>query len=254
VVTPAVGATRGRAAAARGRLTIAANRLAMRSLRRASAIRGPIDFGSLRRTTPVSGRFGFDRGRPVDRFYIERFLAANADRVRGEVLEFGDDAYTRLHGGGEVTGGDVIDIDPRNPHATIVGDIGDPATLPHARYDCIICTQVIHLVADMPAAVRNMAEALRPGGTLLLTVPGITQIDRKDTTHWYWSLTRHGAGVVTERAFPWADVEVEGHGNVLSAIAFLHGLSATELEPAELAARDPRYDLVVTVRATAGGG
>jgi len=231
---------------------MAAYRLAMRSLRRASAMRGPTDFGSLRRTEPISGRFGFDRGHPVDRFYIERFLAGNADRVRGEVLEFGDDAYTRRHGGSDVTGCDVVDIDPRNPYATILGDISDPATLPQGRYDCIICTQVIHLIADMPAAVRNMAAALRPGGTLLLTVPGITQIDRKDTTSWYWALTRHGARVVAESAFPADAVEVEGHGNVLSAIAFLHGLSATELEPDELAARDPRYDLVVTVRAVAG--
>ena len=114
------------------------------------------------------------------------------------------------------------------------------------------------LDADAPLGVFDsglggltVAAALRPGGTLLLTVPGITQIDGKDTTSWYWSLTRHGARVVAERAFPAEDVQVEGHGNVLSAIAFLHGIPAGELDAEELAARDPRYDLVVTVRAGA---
>lgn len=231
-----------------------AERLALGSMRRASVLRGPVDFGSLRRTDPISGRFGFDRGTPIDRFYIERFLAGNASAVRGRVLEFGDDEYTRRLGGPDVTARDVIDIDPGNPCATIVGDIADPATLAHGSYDCVICTQVIHLVADMPAAVRNMAAALRPGGTLLMTVPGITQIDRMDTTSWYWSLTRHGARVVTEGAFPGRDIQVEGHGNVLSAIAFLHGLSTAELEAAELEVRDPRYDVLVTVRAVRGDG
>lgn len=41
----------------------------------------------LARLDPVSRTFGFDRGKPVDRWYIERFLAAHADDVRGRVLE-----------------------------------------------------------------------------------------------------------------------------------------------------------------------
>jgi hypothetical protein len=40
------------------------------------------------------------------------------------------------------------------------------------------------------------------------------------------------------------------HGNVLAATAFLQGISAVEVEPAELDFLDPRYDLVITVRAT----
>ena len=40
---------------------------------------GSVDFGGLRRLTPVSRAFGFDRGLPIDRYYIERFLAAHAE-------------------------------------------------------------------------------------------------------------------------------------------------------------------------------
>ena len=54
-----------------------------------------VRFGSLRRTTPISDIFGFDRGRPIDRHYIESFLSRNVADVHGHVLEFADSEYTR---------------------------------------------------------------------------------------------------------------------------------------------------------------
>src|SRR3712207_5592488 len=46
----------------------------------------PVDFGDLRRTRPLSAQWGFDRGLPIDRYYIEGFLSANAADVGGCVL------------------------------------------------------------------------------------------------------------------------------------------------------------------------
>src|SRR5690349_21130910 len=48
---------------------------------------------------PVSRNFGFDRGLPIDRFYIEQFLAAEAGAIQGNVLEIEHDLYTRRFGG-----------------------------------------------------------------------------------------------------------------------------------------------------------
>ena len=41
--------------------------------------------GTIRRTTPLSDHWGRERGTPVDRYYIERFLAAERDVIRGRV-------------------------------------------------------------------------------------------------------------------------------------------------------------------------
>ena len=71
---------------------------------------GKIDFGDLRELTPVSEVWGFDRGRPIDRYYIERFLQQHAPDVRGHVLEIGDDTYTRQFGGARVTRSDVLNV------------------------------------------------------------------------------------------------------------------------------------------------
>jgi hypothetical protein len=64
---------------------------------------GAVGFGSLRRTEPISRDFGFVRGGPVDRYYIEGFLSRHAGDIAGRVLEIGDDTYTRRFGGGAVT-------------------------------------------------------------------------------------------------------------------------------------------------------
>src|ERR1041384_1893415 len=68
---------------------------------------GKVGFGSLRRTTPISGEFGLDRGEPVDRYYVEKFLERHAEDIRGRVLEIGDDRYTKKFGASRVIGSDV---------------------------------------------------------------------------------------------------------------------------------------------------
>src|SRR5215207_7533889 len=104
--------------------------------------------GYRRRLVPASRCFGFDRGTPIDRHYIESFLARHAEDVRGRVLEVGDDGYTRRFGGA-VRSVDIVDIDAGNPRATLVGDLADPATLPREAFDCIICTQTLMLMYDV---------------------------------------------------------------------------------------------------------
>ena len=52
------------------------------------------------RTQPLSRHWGFDRGTPVDRWYIERWLAGQARDIRGSVLEVKDSGYTTRFGAG----------------------------------------------------------------------------------------------------------------------------------------------------------
>jgi SAM-dependent methyltransferase len=192
------------------------------------------------------------RGRPIDRFYIERFLERHAGDVHGHVLEVGDATYTHRYGAGRVEASDVLHAEEGNPNATIVADLAVAADFPEARFDCFILTQTLLLVYDVEAAVRTVYRVLKPGGVALVTVPGITQISRGDYDECgqYWSFTASSARRLFEQAFPPERVEVETFGNVLAATAFLHGLAVSELRPAELEASDPDYQLVIGIRAT----
>ncbi len=211
---------------------------------------GRVDFGDLRRTTPISRVFGFDRGLPVDRYYIERFLARNARDVHGRVLEAGDDTYTRQFGADRVTRSDVLHVSEGNPRATLVGDVASADHIATDSFDCIVLTQTLHLVYDLRAAVATLHRILRPGGVLLATVPGVSQLeDGEWAATWHWSLTALSARRLLEERFPASNVSVATCGNVLAAIAFLHGIAADELSPGELDEYDPLYPVLVAVRA-----
>jgi peptidoglycan/xylan/chitin deacetylase (PgdA/CDA1 family) len=214
---------------------------------------GAVRFGDLRRLTPISETFGFDRGLPVDRYYVEDFLRRHggpSGDIRGSVLEVGDDAYTRRFGAG-VTHVDVLYVDDSNPQATIVADLAGADHVETNKFDCVICTQTLLLIYDVPAAVATLERILKPGGVLLATVPGISKICRPEIDVWgdYWRFTSLSARRLFENGFPPANVKVEAYGNVLAATAFLHGLAADELKAEELQLRDPNFEVLIAVRA-----
>jgi hypothetical protein len=204
----------------------------------------------LRVQEPVSTQFGLDRGRPIDRFYIERFLTANKDLIRGRVLEVQERTYTDWFGTG-VEHSDVLHAGPGNPEATLVGDLTTGEGIPQCGYDCIILTQTLPFIWDVPAAIRGTRTALKPGGTLLATVPGISQISREDMNEWgdWWRFTSASARRLFDEEYGAPNVEVTPYGNVVAACALLYGLAQHELEPEELTTRQDDYEVIVTIKA-----
>lgn len=199
---------------------------------------------------PVSRLFGLDRGEPLDRRFIEEFLAANAALVQGDVLEIGDSGYTRRFGKDRVRRALVLHATPGNGAATIVGDLVTGAGIPDAVCDCFILTQTLPFVYDVRAAARNAVRAVRPGGHLLVTVPGITQVSRYDMDRWgqFWSFTDASLRRLFEEVVPKEDVEVAVRGNVKVAAAFLYGLPQHALTEADWARTDPDYPVTVTAK------
>jgi hypothetical protein len=208
---------------------------------------GHVRLGDFDRTSPISPDFGFDRGTPVDRYYVEAFLAAHSGDIRGRALEVGDASYCRKFETGIVRQ-DVLHVAEGHPGATIVGDLSVPGVLPEAAFDCLIVTQTLHLIYDMRAAVAAMHRALKPGGVLLLTCPGISQVDRGEWgATWFWSITRPAAERMFADVFGAANVAVESRGNVYAAVCFLEGLALEEVDAAKLEVLDASYPVIVTV-------
>jgi SAM-dependent methyltransferase len=211
---------------------------------------GEVRFGSLRRVTPISTEWGYDRGLPIDRYYIEGFLARNAADVRGRVLEIGEDAYTRRFGGARVVRSDVLDVSAANERATFVADLTRADHVPSDSFDCVILTQTLQLIYDVRAALATVHRVLKPGGVVLASVPGITNISHTEWAgSWYWAFTVFSARRLFEEVFPSGAVRAESHGNVLAACAFLYGLAVREMRPEELDHHDPDYEVSITIRA-----
>jgi SAM-dependent methyltransferase len=209
---------------------------------------GPFRFGDFASVRPACPDFGYSRGLPIDRYYVEAFLTGRSADIRGRVLEIGDASYCRQFG--KVTHQDVLHVDANAAEATITGDLSQTGVLPLGVYDCMVITQTLHLIYDMRAAIREMYKALKPGGVLLLTSPGISRIDRgnwKDA--WYWSLTEASIRRLFYEAFGDENCEVGVHGNVYAASCFLQGLALEEVDRKKLDVLDPSFPVILTVRA-----
>jgi SAM-dependent methyltransferase len=212
---------------------------------------GLVRFGSLRRLKPISRDWGMERGQPIDRYYIERFLAGHTSDIQGRVLEIGDNTYTRQFGGGRVTESVVLHVAEQKEHVTLIGSLTEPDTIPAESFDCFILTQTLQVIYDVQTAVRTIYHGLKPGGVALVTVAGISQISRYDMDRWghYWSFTTRSVEELFMAVFPRDHLQIESHGNVLAAISFLHGLASQEVRPEELDHVDPDYQLIITIRA-----
>jgi Methyltransferase domain len=208
-------------------------------------------WGNMRRLQPFSNIFGYDRGcQSVARYYIDQFIKCHVKDIRGTVLEIGDKVYTS-YGGQGVLISDVLHVEFGNPKATIVADLTIDYDLPNNNYDCIIMTQTLPFIYNYRAALKNTYSMLKPGGVLLVTLSGISQISSYDDDRWgdYWRFTKSSAQKLFEDFFELEKIEVQSHGNVLSAVALLQGLASHELKQYELDYRDPNYQVIITVRA-----
>ena len=207
-----------------------------------------IDFDSV---YPVSDYYGDDRGTPVDRFYIDGFIADNRRLIKGRVLEVAEDTYSRRFGS-DVASFDVLHYETGTPGATLIGDLSTPATLPEGRFDCFICTQTIHVIYNYMDAIRGAAQMLAPGGALLCTLSGIAQISRYDMDRWgdYWRFTTLSAQRSFGEVFGLDNVTVDYGGNCYAAINFLRGIALEELDKKKLTVKDPNYPIVISIIAT----
>jgi SAM-dependent methyltransferase len=200
---------------------------------------------------PFSTEFGYERGQPIDRYYIERFLEEVKDTVRGKVLEIGGDDYTLQYGGSNLQESHVLHVHADNPKATIVGDLTSLPHVPGDVYDCIILTQTLHLIYDFRSALGTCYRLLKPGGSLLLTTPGITPVDHgewKDT--WFWSFTQAAVQKMLEEHFKPEGIDLQYYGNVMVATSFLYGQCTQELNEQDLLFKDPYYPVTITAKAT----
>ena len=216
---------------------------------------GHAKFGDFRRLEPFTRSFGYDRGKPIDRYYIEKFLKKNEGSIAGHVVEVGDDRYTEEFGGSKVIKSDVLDQDHPDSSPTIVADLTKADHIPANSFDCIIITQTLQFIYNINDAVKSLHRILRPGGVLLASMPSVSPICRYDMDRWgdYWRFTSAAATRLFGDIFGHENVEVNAYGNVFVSLAFLYGMAAEELTIEELDFQDRDYEALVTVRAVKKG-
>jgi len=200
-------------------------------------------WGNLRSPSPFSEHYGFDRGTPIDRYYLHRFLQQHRTEIRGSVLEVQGSAYTRQFGQ-DITNADSFDIDPRF-RTTYVCDLAKSETvLPSNTYDCCLLPNTLQHLRDLEVCLRNALRVVKPGGVILASSAVFEPLisDGAD----YWRLSRMGWEEITARVWAGCEVKIEAHGNCLAVVAAMLGLASEELTPEELNLQSWRYPVLLT--------
>ena len=211
-----------------------------------------IDFGSFDSIKPIE-ESSSGRGDPIDRYYIENFLATNSDLVLGRVLEIGNSEYTTKFGGKRIVKSDVLHF-KGNQYSNIIADLTDCPEIETNTYDCIILTQTMQYIFNYKQAVENIHRILKSQGSVLVTVPCTGKSSKTDRNDFgdYWRFTSDSMKKIFSGKFD--DFEVKANGNVFAAIAFLEGVSQQDLidqgKLSFLNYNDPDYEMIITVRAT----
>jgi hypothetical protein len=201
-------------------------------------------WGNLRRIKPFSTSFGSDRGTPVDRYYLHKFLEQNRAYITGDVLEIQMPGYTYQYGH-NIRRAHSIDIHPQ-VQPTFVCDLAhSESILPSESYDCFLLPNTLCVLYDIEGCLRHALRVIKPGGVILASTASFVPLapDYPD----YWRLTAAGWMEIAQRVWPNCDVLVESYGNCLAAVAAMLGLALEELTPAELDVFDPHYPVLITI-------
>lgn len=198
--------------------------------------------------SPISKKYGLDRGRAIDRYFIEKFLQENITYIKGVCLEIKDNNYTKRYGGNTVNHSDVLDINENNTNANIHDDLRSLKTVYDNTYDCIILTQVLQFIDDYEAAIRECYRILKPNGVLLATMPSISRIDLGGGISGdFWRFTTASARYIFEKFFHKNNLEIKSWGNVLIGVGFWVGLSFEDMPRRKFDFHDPNFPVVVSV-------
>jgi SAM-dependent methyltransferase len=230
---------------------------AWRTWLRLSVLPGVRQFRGIawRRMEPLSR--GRPRGTPIARAHWARFLAAHSEDVRGRALEIGTTTTIRAIGGAAITRADAMDVVANVPEVTVVADLARADHVPGDTYDCFVNQFTLHLIADIDSALFHAIRILRPGGVLLASFPCLDEdmpngLDMGTGAvmfvhRWF---TRAGVESLLRRTgLGDGDYDITEYGNLFARIAYQLNLAAEELTPRELWTSDPRYPLLVCVRA-----
>lgn len=210
-----------------------------------------IKLKSILKAEPVSSLFGFDRGQPLDRYYIEAFLKKNSGVIKGDILEIAENVYTKKYATGKYTS-KILHADGTNSSADIVGDLCNTSTLQQNAADCFICTQTFNFIYNFKDAIRGSHFILKPGGTLLATVACMSPISKYDADRWgdFWRFTPQACRKIFGEIFGESNVEVTAFGNSAMAALFMKGYAQEDLQgKVDMDALDELFPLVIGIKA-----
>ena len=201
-----------------------------------------LDFGSFKRHAPFCPNYGYSRGTPIDRYYLEKFIAQIRDQVAGDTLEVGGRRENqKLYGFNNARSYMTMDVEP-HPEVAIVADVHNADAFKTGSFDTVVILNVLEHCENPSLAVANLHRWLRNGGRVFCMVPNAQRVHGAPNDFWR---PLPGAIELLFSSFPRRQLFV--YGNALTTIASLMGVAAEELSPADLDWHDSEYPVATCI-------
>ncbi|MEK7600453.1 MAG: class I SAM-dependent methyltransferase [Patescibacteria group bacterium] len=141
----------------------------------------------------------------IDRMLLDQHIKEHASHIVGAVLDVGAGSVARYRH--YFTFDSYIRMDIQKEDGIDVVGSAERIPFPDTSFDGIVCTQVLEHVVHPEQAMREMSRVLRPGGTMLLTVPQACELHEEPydfsrfTKYWIESIARE-CGLTVARVVP----------------------------------------------------
>ncbi len=196
---------------------------------------------------PISRRCGYERGTPIDRYYIEKFLDSNQKYIQNKVMEVADNQYTCRYSK-NIKEALIMHVEGWDKDVVQINlETGNGVAKYANSIDCFICTQTIQMIYDIKTAMKNIYKMLKQDGTALITIAGIAGISLYDYYNWgeYWRVTPKALRMIMEETFDRNKIEIFGYGNIKTTIAFLYGLCVEDLGENDFTYDDEQFPMLI---------
>lgn len=202
--------------------------------------------------TPLSRIFGYEFGDPIDRYYIEKFLAENKSDIKGDVAEIAENRYIKKFGQ-SVNCSYIFHVEGWNGCKKVNLETGEGVE--DGLLDCLILTQTIQMIFDLNAVAKNIRRLLKKNGVALITVSSISPISMKDYEQWgeMWRFTEQSIRkLFINNGFRDCEIETRAYGNMKVAIGFLYGLCKEDFTVEDLDYYDKQFPLTISCKIIKG--
>lgn len=185
-----------------------------------------------------------DRGTPIDRFYIEKFVKSKRKYISGNIYEIGDDFYSKKYAQphSKFT---VLTYKENEPFAKHNINFNKKNSHLYNTADCLIVVQTLNFLYNTKNAISEIRNILKYDGCAIITVSSITPVSLYDYKRWgdFWRFTDMALRELLLEFFSIEEIEIRSFGNYDSTMFYLSGACAEEVNESILNHIDPEFGL-----------
>ena len=196
----------------------------------------------------IGSDWGYRRGTPVGRVYIDMFLNKYRECIRGDIMEVAETTYSeRFCQKNDTTSFTAIHVEKKEGCRQANLETGEGFY--KEEFDTMIITQTLAYIYNLNEVINTIYRSLKQGGHCFVTVTDIGHMGSIETEKYgaFWGFHRAGIAKLFTEVFGENNVMIESYGNLKTVVAQLYGICAEDLDKKIINKKDDRYPMIIGI-------